>query len=168
MWATVRANSAGVEVVAAGRAKSDGVMPVLRLDSIGRVAVLAALADDPGTIVEKAKDHRITTGRVGTMDLQKVIAAVETAARRHGLISGEYAEEHALYHAIIEALHGVSRGQLLLGTVLRTVGLRFAVARGPRLPRDATVWIAVAFYGTIGQPVKGNEHEVVGLGIQHL
>lgn len=153
---------------AVGGAKNSGVMPALDVDSIGRVAMLSALADDPGPIVEKARDYRVITGRVGTMDPQKVIAAVETAARRQGLISEEYAEEHALYHAIIEALHGVMRGQLLLGTILRTVGLRFAVARGPRLPGDATVWIAVAFYGTIGQPVKGNEHEVAGLGIQHL
>jgi hut operon positive regulator len=140
----------------------------LRTDTIGRVALLAVLADDPQPILAGAKGYRSVAGRVGTMDLEKVIAAVETAATREGLISAEYAEEHALYHAIIEALHGVGRGQLALGTLLRTVGLRFTVVRGPRLPGDPTTWIAVALYGTIGQPVKGNEHEVVGLGIVHL
>jgi hut operon positive regulator len=140
----------------------------LRLASIGRVALMSVLADDAEPVIGAAKDHRVITGRVGTMDVEKVIAAIETAARREGLISQEYAEEHALYHAIIEALHGVGRGQLSLGAILRTVGLRFAVARGPRLPGDARTWIAVALYGTIGQPVKGNEHEVAGLGIQHL
>ncbi|MDR7417328.1 MAG: HutP family protein [Armatimonadota bacterium] len=140
----------------------------LRADTIGRVALLAVLADDPQSVLAGAKGYRSVAGRVGTMDLEKVIAAVETAAAREGLISAEYAEEHALYHATIEALHGVGRGQLALGTLLRTVGLRFAVVRGPRLPGDPTAWIAVALYGTIGQPVKGNEHEVVGLGIVHL
>lgn len=140
----------------------------LRTDSIGRVALFSVLADDPGPVVGASKQHRIITGRVGTMEMEKIIAAVETASRREGLIGEEYAEEHALYHAILEALHGVGRGQLSLGAILRTVGLRFAVVRGPRLPGDATTWIAVALYGTIGQPVKGNEHEVVGLGIMHL
>jgi hut operon positive regulator len=140
----------------------------LRTDTIGRVALLAVLADDPQPILAGANGYRSVAGRVGTMELEKVIAAVETAATREGLISAEYAEEHALYHAIIEALHGVGRGQLALGTLLRTVGLRFTVVRGPRLPGDPTTWIAVALYGTIGQPVKGNEHEVVGLGIVHL
>jgi hut operon positive regulatory protein len=140
----------------------------LRTDSIGRVALLLVLADDPSPLVEVAKGYRVATGRVGTMDVEKVIAAIETAAKREGLIGEPYADEHALYHAIIEALHGVGRGQLSLGAILRTVGLRFAIVRGPRLPGDVTTWIAVALYGTIGQPIKGNEHEVVGLGIQHL
>jgi hut operon positive regulator len=140
----------------------------LRADTIGRVALLAVLADDPRRILTGLKDYRAVSGRVGTMEVEKVIAAVETAAAREGLISAEYAEEHALYHATIEALHGVGRGQLALGSLLRTVGLRFAAVRGPRLPGDPTTWIAVALYGTIGQPVRGNEHEVVGLGIVHL
>ncbi|MGH2362295.1 MAG: HutP family protein [bacterium] len=140
----------------------------LRADTLGRVAILCAMADDPSQVIAAARSYRVVLGSVGTMDVQKVIAAVETAARREALISQEYAEEHALYHATIEALQGVGRGQLALGTLLRTVGLRFALARGPRLYDDRTEWIAVAFFGTIGQPIKGNEHEVVGLGIQHL
>lgn len=140
----------------------------VRTDTIGRVAVLSVLADDAAPVIAAAKGFRVVTGHVGTMDLQKVIAAIETAARREGFINTEYAEEHALYHATIEALHGVGRGQLALGSVLRTVALRFALARGPRMPGDHTAWIAVALYGTIGQPIKGNEHEVVGLGISHL
>jgi hut operon positive regulator len=139
-----------------------------RCDTIGRVAMLSVLTDDPTSLIAAAKDFRVVMGQVGTMDVQKVIAAVETAARREKLISPAYAEEHALYHATIEALHGIGRGQLALGGILRTVALRFALVRGPRLPGDSTQWVAVAMYGTIGQPVKGNEHEVVGLGINHL
>ena len=30
----------------------------------------------------------------------------------------------------MEALHGVTRGEMLLGSLLRTVGLKFAVLRG--------------------------------------
>lgn len=140
----------------------------MRIDSIGRVALLSVLHDQPHVVTVQAPDHRVVLGQVGTMDVQKIIAAIETAARRERLIGTEYAEEHALYHATIEALHGVGRGQIALGTLLRTVALRFAVVKGPRVPGDRTMWIAVAVYGTIGQPVRGNEHEVVGLGISHV
>lgn len=65
------------------------------------------------------------------MDSQKIVAAIETAAKKNGIIQSDvYRESHALYHAIIEALHGVTRGQMQLGSVLRTVGLSFAVLRG--------------------------------------
>jgi hut operon positive regulator len=144
----------------------DGVQ--LRADSIGRLAVLTVLADDPESALAARREYRGVAGRVGTMQIEKVIAAIETAATRAGLITPEYAEEHALYHAIVEALHGVGRGQLALGSLLRTVGLRVVAVRGPRFGGDQSTWIAVALYGTIGQPVKGNEHEVIGLGIMHL
>lgn len=140
----------------------------VRLDSIGHLALLAVLSEEPHRVVAGAPGHRVVLGQVGTMDVHRVIAAIETAARREGLIAPGYAEEHALYHAILEALHGVGRGQLAFGNLLRTVALRFAIVRGPRIPGDDTEWIAVALYGTIGQPVKGNEHEVAGLGINHL
>ena len=140
----------------------------VRTDTLGRVALLSVLADAPEAVIEHASGYRVILGQVGTMDVQKIIAAIETAARREHLIGPEYAEEHALYHAAIEALYGITRGQMALGTLLRTVGLRFALVRGPRGPGDQTTWIAVALYGTIGQPVKGMEHEVVGLGIFHV
>ena len=41
-------------------------------------------------------------GKVGSMEAHKVVAAVETAAKKNGLIkTGIYRESHALYHAII-------------------------------------------------------------------
>jgi hut operon positive regulator len=140
----------------------------VRTDTLGRVALLSVLADSPQTVIESAPDYQVVLGQVGTMDVQKIIAAIETAARRENLIGPEYAEEHALYHAAVEALHGITRGQIALGSLLRTVGLRFSLTRGPRHPGDQTTWIAVALYGTIGQPVKGMEHEVIGLGIFHI
>lgn len=140
----------------------------VRTDTLGRVALLSVLVDAPEAVKEGASGYHVVLGQVGTMDVQKIIAAIETAARREHLIGSEYAEEHALYHAAIEALYGITRGQIALGPLLRTVGLRFALVRGPRLPGDQTTWIAVALYGTIGQPVKGMEHEVVGLGIFHV
>jgi hut operon positive regulator len=148
---------------------SDNIIGLrMRMDTIGRVALLLILAEDPQAVMASAPAYQIVLGHVGTMDVQKIIAAIETAARRERFIGPEYAEEHALYHATIEALHGISRGQIALGTLLRTVGLRFSLVRGPRLPSDQTTWIAVALFGTIGQPVKGMEHEVVGLGIFHV
>ena len=150
-----------------GRVRALGTLGV-RPDTIGRLALLAVLSEEPDRVIGSAPHHRVVLGHVGTMDVHRVIAAIETAARREGMIAPGYAEEHALYHAILEALHGVGRGQLAFGNLLRTVALRFAIVRGPRLPGDDTEWIAVALYGTIGQPVKGNEHEVVGLGINHV
>ena len=51
-------------------------------------------------------------------------------------------------------------------TLLRTVGLRFAVLRGNPYESEAEGdWIAVSLYGTIGAPIKGLEHETFGVGI---
>jgi hut operon positive regulatory protein len=109
-------------------------------------------------------------GKVGSMDSHKVVAAVETAAKKNGIIRQDlYRESHALYHAIIEALEGITRGQIQLGAMLRTVGLRFSIVRGnPYDNPEEGEWVAVALYGTIGAPVKGLEHEAVGLGISHI
>ncbi|KMK95936.1 hut operon transcriptional regulator HutP [Rossellomorea marisflavi] len=110
------------------------------------------------------------TGRIGSMDSQKIVAAIETAAKRSDIVREDlYRDMHALYHAIMEALTGVTRGHAQLGEVLRTVGLSFAVVRGTPYPKEEEgEWIAVALYGTIGAPVKGLEHETIGLGINHM
>ncbi|TLS38324.1 hut operon transcriptional regulator HutP [Pseudalkalibacillus caeni] len=139
---------------------------------IGRHATLLVLADDK-TEQQDLIDRlpwKSCNGKVGSMDSQKVVAAIETAAKQTGVIqSGVYRETHALYHATMEALHGVTRGQVQLGSVLRTVGLRFAVVRGnPYESEQEGEWLAVALYGTIGAPVKGLEHETIGLGINHI
>lgn len=109
-------------------------------------------------------------GKTGSMEPHKVVAAIETAAKKNHIIRPDvYRETHAIYHAIMEGLLGVTRGQIQLGTVLRTVGLNFAVVRGnPYACQDEGDWIAVALYGTIGAPVKGLEHEAAGLGINHI
>lgn len=140
---------------------------------IGKIAMTLAMADEEDqypvseSIMEKLQ---FCVGKVGSMDMQKVISAVETAVKRSGLIAEDvYRETHALYHAILEALEGVARGQLSIGEMKRTVGLRFAVVRGrPYTDHNEGEWIAVAFYGTIGAPVKGLEHEALGLGINHI
>ncbi|MGG3326808.1 hut operon transcriptional regulator HutP, partial [Bacillus velezensis] len=113
---------------------------------------------------------KVCLGRVGSMDAHKVVAAIETASKKSGVIQSEgYRESHALYHATMEALHGVTRGEMLLGSLLRTVGLKFAVLRGNPYESEAEGdWIAVSLYGTIGAPIKGLEHETFGVGINHI
>lgn len=149
-------------------------MSLLSDNLIGKNALLLVLTEDePDNGHSPALDRlkwKFSVGKVGSMDSQKIVAAVETAAKRNGIIKQDiYRESHALYHAIIEALEGVTRGQILLGTVLRTVGLRFSVVRGnPYDNAEEGEWVAVALYGTIGAPVKGLEHETVGLGICHI
>lgn len=139
---------------------------------IGRNAIMLLLSEDPNeqlTFLQQDK-WRGCLGKVGSMEANKVVASIETAAKKNGIIQSEvYRESHALYHAIMEALHGVTRGQVQLGSVLRTVGLSFAVLRGnPYDHEQEGDWIAVALYGTIGAPVKGSEHETIGLGINHI
>lgn len=141
--------------------------------SLGRTALTIAMAEG-GNAEEvlacaRGKGFDVAVGKVGSMDVQKIIAAVETAAKREGLIDERYRAQHALYHAILDALQGLGRGPLELGNVLRTVGLRFAIVKGPRTTEDSDgLWIAVGLYGMIGAPIKGHEHEVCGLGINHL
>jgi hut operon positive regulatory protein len=141
---------------------------------VGRNAILLAMLEDEeehGLIAHlNALNWRYCKGKVGSMDLQKIVSAVETAAKRNGIVNGDlYREMHALYHAVLEAMQGVTRGQVELGGLMRTVGLRFAVMRGTPYENEAEgEWIAVALYGTIGAPIRGLEHETIGLGINHI
>ena len=103
-------------------------------DRLGRTAMLIALAEpeEGEELIRQARvaGYQVAPGRVGTMEVQKLVAAVETAARREGLIDGRYCSQHALYHAIIDAVHGLVRGQLELGEIMRTIGVRFAAVKG--------------------------------------
>lgn len=139
---------------------------------IGKLALLVSsmTADELEPFSDQLKDVDYCTGKAGSMNMQKIIAAVETAAKRnHIIVEDVYRETHALYHAILEALNGVMRGQIGAGDMMRTVGLKFAIVRGsPYEDLEEGEWIAVAFYGTIGAPVKGLEHEAFGLGINHI
>ena len=140
---------------------------------LGKTALYIAMAegDKINDYMAAARDmgFEVTVGKVGSMDVQKIIAAVETAAKREGLVDDRYRSQHALYHAILDALQGLGRGPLELGNILRTVGLRFAIVKGPRtLESPDDLWIAVGMYGMIGAPIKGHEHEACGLGINHL
>jgi len=142
--------------------------------TIGKLSVLLALSSqsEEKELYDKGEKlgYKLFKGRAGSMDGEKIFAAVETAAKRRGLIQNQYREEHALYHSILDAFHGVCRGELALGSILRSVGLMFSVVRGPRLAGDYSdgEWLAVALYGTIGAPIKGFEHEAMGLGISHI
>ncbi len=147
----------------------------MSVEKIGKTAILYAVAD--GDLEEslslKARNdgYVIIKGKVGSMDTEKIFAAVEVAAQREGLIRKDYYRDtHALYHATLDAFNGICRGQLGLGDMLRTVGLIFTVVRGPRSTEHQQDgdWLAVVFYGTIGAPVKGYEHETIGLGLNHI
>ena len=140
---------------------------------IGKIALNLALLDEDATEYIKkydAMDYHLIKGRVGTMDVRKIFAAVETAVFREDMIRENYHEEHALYHAISEALAGYCRGSVALDSVLRTTGLEFAVARGELVVDHSSGgdWIAVVLYGHIGSPRRGFEHEAIGLGIQSI
>jgi len=137
---------------------------------IGHIAILLAMEGDELSLARGAfgPDIKFQVGRVGTMKAGDIYGSIITAARREGIIDSGYRGEHAIYAAVTDALHGVCRGQILLGEVLRTVALRFSVVRGPCIQTEPGDWVAVAFFGTIGSPVKGHEHEVAGLGLSPL
>lgn len=143
-------------------------------EPIGWVALMLAMheTDVPEELLSVCERRKIrwARGPVGGIGLEKVIAAATTAAKREGVVDGGYPEGHALYHAILEAVHGVVPGNMALQDILRTAGLRFAVTRGVRWPgaEHDGERIAVAIYGTMGAPVKGYEHEAVGLGVNHI
>ncbi len=142
--------------------------------TIGKLAVLLAAStnDEESGLFKKGEElgYKLFKGRVGSMDGEKIFAAVETAAKRRGIIQNQYREEHALYHSILDAFHGVCRGELALGSILRSVGLIFSVVRGPRIAGDYSdgEWLAVALFGNIGAPIKGFEHEAIGMWINHI
>lgn len=142
--------------------------------SLGKLAVLTIMSsgEDEAELKRQGLEfgYRLYKGKVGSMDSAKIFAAVETAAKKEGLIDERYREEHALYHSVFEAYNGMCRGQIGLGTVLRSAGLLFCIVRGTKLPGNNQdgEWIAVALYGNMGAPIKGYEHEVLGLGINPI
>lgn len=145
------------------------------MESIGRTAIVYAVTEgeleESLVLKAKANGYAVIKGKVGSMNTEKIFAAVEVAAQREGLIRKDYYRDtHALYHATLDAFNGICRGQLGLGNMLRTVGLIFTVVRGPRNveQQEDGDWLAVVFYGTIGAPVKGYEHEAIGLGLNHI
>lgn len=145
------------------------------METIGKIALMYALADEQAekqvAKEASAKGYTLLKGRVGSMSSEKIFAAVETAATRENIICKDhYRNNHALYHATLDAYTGICRGHLGLGNMLRTVGLIFSVVRGPRSvdQLEDGDWVAVVLYGTIGAPIKGYEHETIGLGINHL
>ncbi len=139
---------------------------------IGKIALLLALSENTEELKKayENKNYVIYQGQAGSMDAKKIVAAIETAATRENLIRENYHEEHALYHAIIEALSGYCRGQVMLGEVLRSAGLTFTIARGTLIEDDPSSgnWITIVLYGQIGSPRKGFEHEAIGMGIQPI
>lgn len=139
---------------------------------IGKIALLVALSDDMDELrtYYENKNYVVYKGKAGSMDAKKIVAAIETAASREDIVRENYHEEHALYHAIIEALSGYCRGQIMLGEVLRSTGLSFSIVRGALIEGEPSSgnWIAVVLYGNIGSPRKGFEHEAIGMGIQPI
>src|SRR6056297_3608333 len=125
---------------------------------IGKIAIRISIADkeEKKSLIEKysKKNYHILTGHAGSMDSKNIIAAIETAAMREDFIRENYREEHALYHATMEAFTGYCRGQIELGEVLRSTGLVYSLVRGNLVMDDKASgsWISVVLYGEIGSP----------------
>jgi len=146
----------------------------LKKSGIGKIAISVSISDEVGKdkIIEKYNKlgYEIITGSAGSMDSKNIFAAIETAAMRKDFIRENYREEHALYHATMEAFTGYCRGQVELGEVLRSTGLVYTIVRGNLIVEDKASgdWIAVVLFGQIGSPRRGFEHEAIGMGIQPI
>lgn len=146
-------------------------------DGLGKIAVLLALAeeDEEQLVMDliKKRGYTFIKGHVGTMDPKKIFSSIEVGAIKEGIIQNYYHDEHALYHATLEALNGYCRGQIGLESVLRSTGLTYSIVRG-NLQYDeknttrTKPWIAICLYGKIGSPRKGFEHDAIGLGVNSI
>ncbi|HWO97174.1 MAG TPA: hut operon transcriptional regulator HutP [Bacillus sp. (in: firmicutes)] len=143
--------------------------------SMGKLTSLLVLLHNSelGKEIEQeiiSRGYQYTVGKVGAMDLSKIVSAIETSAKSNGIINANsYREIHALYHAILEAIQGISRGTVEFGDILRTVGLTFSIVRGNiDFSGYGGEWISVCVYGTIGAPKKGFEHDALGFGFNHI
>lgn len=146
-------------------------------DGLGKIAVLLALAeeDEEQLVMDliKKRGYTFIKGHVGTMDPKKIFSSIEVGAIKEGIIKNYYHDEHALYHATLEALNGYCRGQIGLESVLRSTGLTYSIVRGnlqydEKNTASTKPWIAICLYGKIGSPRKGFEHDAIGLGVNSI
>ena len=144
---------------------------------IGKLTILLLISsgEEEKELKKKVNSlgYKICIGKAGTMDSKEVIAAIETTAKREGIFrAGCYRDEHTLYHTSLNALKGLCRGEIGIGNFLRTVGVKFVILRGPldteRNNKLLGEWISVGIYGMIGAPIKGFEHEAIGLEINNV
>jgi len=145
------------------------------LAKIGKltISLLISSEEEEKELLKKVSNfgYKICIGKVGTMKSNEIIAAIETAAKREGIFHADnYREEHALYHTILNALRGLCRGEIGIGDFLRTTGVKFVILKGPldTTKNDLGEWISVGIYGMIGAPIKGFEHEAIGLEINTI
>lgn len=142
---------------------------------IGKLTILLLISseEEEKELFKKVSSlgYKICIGKSGTMDSKEIIAAIETAAKREGIFHAScYREEHAVYHATLNALKGFCRGEIGIGNFLRTIGVKFVVLRGPMDTTHSNLgeWVSVGIYGMVGAPIKGFEHEAIGLEINNI
>jgi len=147
----------------------------LIVEKIGRltISLLISSGEEEKELLKKASGlgYKICIGKAGTMESSELIAAIETTAKREGIFkAGCYREEHAVYHAALNALRGFCRGEIGIGNFLRTIGVKFVVLRGPidTTRIDLGEWVSIGIYGMVGAPIKGFEHEAIGLEINNI
>ena len=142
---------------------------------IGKLTILLLISseEEEKELLKKVNNlgYKICIGKAGTMDSKEIIAAIETTAKREGIFpASSYREEHAVYHTALSALKGLCRGEIGIGNYLRTIGVKFVVLRGPldTARSDLGEWISVGIYGMVGAPIRGFEHEAIGLDINTI
>ena len=147
----------------------------LIVEKIGRltISLLISSEEEEKELLKKISSlgYKVCQGKAGTMDSKELIAAIETTAKREGIFhAGCYREEHAVYHAALNSLRGFCRGEIGIGNFLRTIGVKFVVLKGPldTAQSDLGEWVSVGIYGMVGAPIKGFEHEAIGLEINNI
>lgn len=142
---------------------------------IGRLTILLLISsgEEEKELLKRIRSlgYKICIGKSGTMESSEIIAAIETTSKREGIFrSDSYREEHAVYHTALNALKGLCRGEIGIGNLLRTIGVKFVVLRGPLDTTRSGLgeWVSVGIYGMVGAPIKGFEHEAIGLEISTI
>jgi len=144
------------------------------LAKIGKLTIsLLISSEEEKELFKKVSDlgYKVCIGKAGTMDSKEIIAAIETTAKREGVFpAGCYREEHVVYHTVLNALKGLCRGEIGIGNFLKTIGVKFVVLKGPidTTRNDLGEWISVGIYGMVRAPIKGFEHEAIGLDINTI
>lgn len=132
--------------------------------TVGRSALLLAMTEERSG-EERVKEwlcacgyNAVATEVSGPLDefKQKLIKNALTAAIQKKVIKEDPKHQHALVHAVMEAVNGVLISHLANPSLKMKVGI---VSDGE--------WLAVALFGYAALSVPTN-HERVGLGYMHL
>ena len=143
--------------------------------TMGKLTSLLVLLhnNEAGEVIKKQlkkEKYKYTVGNVESIDLNKIITAIEASAKINGIInSTSFRERNILNQTILEAIQGVSKGAIQIGDLFKKVNLTFSIVKGQneQLERGSD-WIGVCIYGQSISSENTIVEETLGLGFNHF